>query len=428
MDLERAIVTKIVFSGQIEKVLSRNVELHHFADDECRDMYDYIVRHTRKYKSAPSLEAAKYDKPNFEWFQVQDTLDYLLDRFAVVVKHRLADDMLVELAKACDDPGRVENIEQEFVEVSRKLVTAVPSQEIERFSEVEKRIKVYEKLKAEGKPIGIPYGLPTLDRLTGGLLKHELVTVLGFTNVGKSTLLRALGFNFWMGGFTPLYLSLEMEADVILNILDSMAARLDYTKMKQLQLSEDHMGNWRAFAERMKNAKCDIPVLDSATRITPDYVFAETLRHKPDVVILDYVGLMRSASMSRGINRYQQISEIVEDLKINARMLKIPIIMAAQTGRAGARDGAELENVADAISIIHHSDTVIGLFQDADMEREGEMEVRLNKNRLGPRGKFRMLWDFDRMIFREKTMTDLFQRNGGSLNMDRVDQGVDTHV
>lgn len=378
-------------------------------------MFIYLERHARKYRETPSLEAAKNDNPDFEWFQVQDSLDYLIDKFAERLKRRFANDSLIDLAEALEDQKRANQIEIEFLEVARKLVTTVPSEAISRFSDADLRIKEYDRRKKENKPIGVPYGYPTLDRMTGGIMPHELVTVLGFTNIGKSTLLRSFAFNLWSEGYTPLYITLEMEEEVILNIFDAMAASLDYNKLKQLRLPEDQMQNWKEFAKKIKDSVGDIPVIDPKFMPTPDWVAATMMRYKPDVAIIDYVGLMKSSSTSRGLNRYQQLSEITEDLKMTARLLKIPIIMASQTTRAGAKDGADIDNVADAITISHHSDTMIGLYQDdkGEMAARKEMEIRLVKNRLGPRGiNFKAVWDFDTMTFAEKPK---FERANGKV-------------
>lgn len=410
MDLERVLVSKLVFTGQVEAALARNISEEHFADDECRDVYRYLVRHARKYRSSPSLDAVKHDNPDFEWIQTQETIEWVIDRFAVMVKRRFANEYLEELALAADDSQRSENIDLEFLEVAQNLIRSIPTGAVGRLSEAEKRIKDYERKKAEGKPLGVPYAFPTLDRALGGVLPHELVTVLGFTNIGKSTFLRVLAFHFWLKGYTPLYFSLEMGSDEILREFDAMAVNLSRAKLKQMDLDDLDMKNWKSFAKAVHKRDCDIPVIDSIYRMTPEQVYAEMLRHKPDVAIVDYVGLMRSSSIQRGTNRYAQLSEITQDLKINARMLRIPIIMAAQTNRSGFKDGAELENIADSISIGQDSDTVIGLFQDEDMEKAQEMEIRINKSRNGPRPRFRAIWRHETMEYREKTMSDLFKK------------------
>lgn len=411
MDLERVLVSKIVSTGQIEAALARNITADHFYDDECRAMYEYLVNFARVYKSTPSLDAVRHEKPDFEFIPVQETIEWVIDQFAVQVKRKEANESIDELARAADDPERAQNIDLEFLNIAQNLITALPSGHVDRFSEVDKHIREYEERKAQGKPMGIPYGLPTLDKATKGLHPWQLATVLAFTNVGKSTLLRALTFNFWVGGYTPLVFSLEMGSEEILHSLYAMAAQIDLDKMKQLDLDEEQMKKWKLFAHDMKKRKCDIPIIDSLYRVTPDQVYAETLRHKPDCVIIDYVGLMRSNHINRGngVKKHQILTDITQDLKINARMLKIPIIMAAQTNRSG-KDGAELDNVADAISISQDSDVVIGMFQDDDMERNKEMEIRVAKNRRGPRPKFRMIWNHEDQEYREKTPKDFFRR------------------
>src|SRR5436190_218741 len=196
MDIERAVVSKIVSSGQLEAALARGIRSDLFYDEECRDLFDYLSDYTRRYKSAPSLAAVKTDRPKFEFEHVSDSIDFLIDRFARVAKRRLANEMVVELAKACDDPKRAENIDQEFLEVSRKLAQLVPSQEVASFTTgMEKRIDEYELRAKNGSTKGISFGFPKLDEWTkGGIKRHQFVTVAGFTGTGKSTLLRVCAF------------------------------------------------------------------------------------------------------------------------------------------------------------------------------------------------------------------------------------------
>jgi replicative DNA helicase len=412
MDFERLLLSKLIFTGQVEEAQARMITEVHFADDECQTMWNYLVKHTRRYKSTPSLEIVKMDFPDFDFIQIGESLEWVIDRFAVHVKRRFADEALISLGQAADDPSKHDDIDLEFLRVAQEMVQHMPTGKVSRFSEAEKRIEDYEDLKKKGKRLGIPYGLPTLDNALGGIFPHELVTILGWTNKGKSTLCRVIAYNMWLQGYSPQYFSLEMGDDEILREFDALGAKLDRQKMKQLDLSPEQMANWREFAASMSEKACDISIIDPYHKITPDYVYAEMLRHKPSVAIIDYVGLMRPNGVSRGVNRYAQLVEITQDLKWIARSLRIPIIMAAQTSRAAAKDGADLENIADGISIGQDSDTVIGLHQDEDMEKINEMEVRVNKSRSGPRPKFRMIWNHAETEYREKTFRDMFQREG----------------
>jgi replicative DNA helicase len=415
MDIERALVSKIITTGKLEDAVSRGIREDLFADEECAKIFAYVTNHNRRYRTPPTLAAVKEDNPNFHWDHVQDPLDWLIDKFIILSKRRLANEMVVELAEACDDPERAANIDLEFLEVSRKLATLVPSVQVSRFKDgMEKRIEDYELRAKEGKLPGIPFGFPTLDEWTGGIQPHELVTIAGFSGMGKSTVLSALAFNAFMQGHTPLYISLEMEASALMRKWDAMAASLDYQKMKQLSLPPDQLDNWRKTKDEIQERVAEIPVIDSIRFCSPDHIFAETVRHKPDLVMIDYLSLMRSSRPSARHNAqmWQTVTEITQDLKQNARTLQTPIIAAAQTNRQGGKDGAELDNIGYAISIIQDADIVIGLFSDEEMREKKELELRLRKNRDGRLGEFKILSDHENMVFRQLTRQEQFGKAG----------------
>lgn len=411
MDIERAVVSKIITTGAIEEALSKGLRPEHFADEECREMFIYILDHVRSYKNAPSANAVKMARPKFELFHTTDPLQYLIDQFIITVKRRVAQEMAVELARRADNPDLGENIDLEFLEVARHMTTLVPSTQVSRFSQMEQRIKEYEKMKREGKKVGVPFGFPRLDRATGGIQPHEFVTVTAFSGLGKSTFLMVLAFNAWLQGHTPLIISLEMEAKAMLRKFDAMAAGMDYYKLKHLELEDDQFGNWQETAKKMREKTQDIPIIDSIRGCTPDHVFAETVRHKPDVVILDYISLMRSGRPnSNRTSMWQGLTEITQDLKQNCRTLGVPIVAAAQSNRGSAKDGSELDNVGYSLSVVQDADINIGLFQDEDMKREKEMELRLNKNRDGRLDRVPCKWDHDTLTYREKVPRDMYQR------------------
>ena len=373
-------------------------------------MFEWLVDHVRRYKDAPSIEAVQMRFPEWEQQHSSDSIQFLVDRFIVTIKRREAQDLIVDLAKAADDPVRSEEIDMLFLEASRRLATIVPSSRVERFSNMQERVERYREERGQKKQIGIPFGFPTLDQKTGGLQPHEFAAVAGFSGTGKSTLLLRFLLSIYENGYTPLLISLEMEARMILRRLDSMAANLDYNSMKHLQLEDKAIKDWEQEAERVREGVRDITIIDDIRGCTPDHVFAEAIRHKPDVILIDYVSLMRSSRPNRYSKSWESLTEITQDLKQNARTLKVPIIAAAQTNRAGASEGAELSNVGYAISVTQDPDIVIGLFSTDEMKADKLIEIRLNKNRDGALDRFRAIWDYDKMIFRQQLLTDVLGR------------------
>jgi replicative DNA helicase len=425
VDYEAALLSKVITTGRLEDVVAKGIRPEHFADDSCRELFLYLTDYARRYKDLPSIRMVSDhidstdELRGFEIDHIEDNLEALTDKFIVIIKRRMANDAVIELANVLDrgDDERTKDIDLEFLEIARNLATVVPSTKVARFSDMDKRIIEYRRRKAEGKPTGIPFGFPTLDRMTGGLQPHEFVTIAGFSGLGKSTLLGVLAFKAYVQGYTPLYISLEMEASAILRRFDSMAASLDYWQLKLMQLPDEMMADWESTAANARARTHDIPIIDDIRNCTPNHVFAETVRHKPDLVIVDYISLMRSARASgRGSQMWQQVTEITQDLKQNARTLKIPIIAAAQTNRAGSKDGAELENIGHSISVIQDPDIVLGMHATPEMRDENEVELRIRKNRDGPLSEFQCIWNYGDMDFREKTFRDwtIGRKSGGS--------------
>ena len=411
MDIENALVSKLITTGKLESAISRGVVAEHFADEEAREIFTYLLSYSRRYGTSPSTNAVKTEYEDYEVIQISDSLDFLLDQFTVSCKRRCGNELLEELMHLAADKDESKQIDMHLVEASRKIITLFPSTEVDDFLDMDQRVKQYEIDKLEGKPTGLPWGFPKLDRWTGGLQSHEFATVAGFSGLGKSTFLKKVGISVWEHDAVPLYVTLEEESKAILRKFDAMIANLDYRSIKNLNLPEEQLEHWSKIAAKIKKKGISLPVSANMRNCTPDMIYAETLRHKPDLVIIDYISLMRSNRANKGASLWQTVTEITQDLKQNARVLGIPILAAAQTNRSGGKDGAELDNIGNSISIVQDSDIVIGLFADETMRENKTMEIRLRKNRDGALGQFEAVWDHERMIFREKGPYEDRERN-----------------
>jgi replicative DNA helicase len=409
MDIERLIVTKLAASGEVDRLISAGVLSTHFASSDCREVYDYMVDHLRKYRGIASHDAVQKKFPKFMWEFTTDTLDYLIDEFISAIKRRETITMLRDLATAVDDPVRVKRLDEEALEMARKLAMFVPSSKAERFSDMTRRIDDYRRKALTGDAWGIKMNIPTFDRLTFGLQPHEFIAVIGYQGTGKSSLLEYLAFQAYLQDKTTLFISLEMEAEALYRRFDTMALHFNYDHLKGLELTDEEIEHWEKVAETAASHKHerDIIVLDDLGRASVEKVYAEIARYKPDVCMVDYLSLM-SAPTTAG-QGWERIGEITKGLKVNARSLKTPIVAAAQTNRDSAKTGPELDNIAFASSIGMDTDIILGLHQDDEMREADRMEVRMLKNRDGNTGKVRMEWNMKNRQFREVSDLDEFR-------------------
>jgi replicative DNA helicase len=420
MNVESSLLSKIIQTGAIEEAISRGIEAEHFADEDTRVVYEFLLEHVRKYKVPPSLEAIQGEiaaiekkqkrKLSFQMEVSSDALGYLIDQFISTIKYRATTDAVRELAARTNDPANWMNLDVDALEMARNLAMIVPSSQVARLSDVKKRIEEYERRKAEGNLWGIKTGIKTLDLLTMGIQQHELATIAGWMGLGKSTLAQVVLFNAYLQDETPMMISGEMEAEALFRKWDTMATNMKYSALKAMDLGKGDMKKWEQWGEKAEAAapERDIIVIDDIGKMTVDKVFSETIRYSPDLVCVDYIGLMEAPNnIGQG---WEKITYCTKGLKQNARNLKIPHLVVAQTNREDGGSGAELGKLAGSLSIGRDSDQVYGLFQDEVMKEEERMEVRLLKNRDGAQGQALMKWKPETMEFTELSEKDLFVR------------------
>lgn len=384
----------------------------HFTDRKLGELYDRAQQHSRRYGSPPSFDVVcGWDDSFRHADDVVDSLDWTIAQFKRDAKRRYGIEVVRRFAKKIDDadPNELDVLDEILLDEARQLSQLVPSQRVRRFSEMGDRIEEWKRRKAEGKLPGMAMGIPSFDKHTLGIQKHEYVSIVGWQGTGKSTLLQLTQFNAYMAGHTPLLISLEMDAETIHRRFDVMATHVQSHAMKSLSLDPTAIGIWEKAAERAANASNDIVVVDDVGRCTVDRVYAEAVRWKPDMIGVDYVSLL-DAPKSAGNAMWERVTYLTRELKMIARSLKVPVIGVAQTNIGSAQDGAKLDNIAYSRSIGQDSDLVFGLHADEEMKEKHKMTVRMLKNRDGSICEEDMLWNLDDMTFREWKESDLFQR------------------
>jgi replicative DNA helicase len=398
MDAERSLLGKIIASQQLDELIALEVQPTHFVDDECRAVYETMLKHMSKYGQPPTAHAMRDYHPEFPVVVTQENTDYLLDRFLMQVKRRTAIDLYRDFGDACDDPERQGDLEVIAMEMASKLMDLVPKPRVGRYSEAEGRIEDYFKRLEAGEPPGMFMGFPELDKHTVGIQPHEFIVFAGWQNSGKSAIMQRVAWQFYEEeAKTPLYISLEMSKEECFGRWDSMATQMEHRALRALEVhkDDDSMAKWRAAAKRAHDfrAERDIIVIDDIGSCTPDRVLVETRRYEPDVVFVDYLELM-DAPRRGDQSEWQMINEIGRTLKRNARVKingkNIPVIVACQTNADDGGKGATLDNISYK-STGKHADMVFGIKRTEDMEREYMMELTALKNRNGKRGMVQQL-------------------------------------
>ncbi|MDP6112880.1 MAG: DnaB-like helicase C-terminal domain-containing protein, partial [Planctomycetota bacterium] len=179
--------------------------------------------------------------------------------------------------------------------------------------------------------------------------------------------------------------------------------------------SEDHL-------RRLHNAVgqlADSPIFiqDTASLTIADLrAQARRLKaqHNLGVIFIDYLQLMDASRSWRSDGRVQEISTISRGLKSIARELEVPVVALSQLSRAvEAREGnrPRMSDLRESGSIEQDADVVMLLYREGyykqDEEDNRTAEVIIAKQRNGPTGSVRLIFNREYMRFDNPTAEDI---------------------
>lgn len=392
MDVERALLSKAIASGDLPDVVARGIEPDHFADEEYADIYEWSTEFLANHKQPPTMEVTRGEFPGFKPHVTQDPLSYLTERFVLLVKERTAVELVRGYHEALEDPDEIAEIELRALEMATELANTVPTPKAQRVSEGTQRKQEYERRKKKSVVHGIRLGIPTFDDITLGIQPHELVVWGGPPGGGKTTGIQNTSLHAYLQGVTVLFVSLEVEAEQILRKFDTMLSHVRYKALKGLELRPEEEKRWHKILRQCEKDRVekDIIIRDDIPNCTVAKIAAEQIRYKPGMVCVDYLEEMR---IPRNIQGWEGVAENGRGLKQLARVTKCPFVTATQLNREGETAYQSAQKIADMLIILNPPE---------DDEDQDKMLLTMRKYRDGPsRKQAHMKWDLETMEIEE---------------------------
>ena len=229
--------------------------------------------------------------------------------------------------------------------------------------------RIDELANSEGGLTGLGSGYTDLDKMTSGWQKSDLVIVAGRPSMGKTAFAMNLVEHAVLTNDKPvLVFSLEMPAQSLIFRMLSSIGRINQTKLRTGQLTED---DWPGFNNAVAKLKDRPLFIDDSAGLSPMEMRARARRlvreHGPlGMVVVDYLQLMQVKGTSE--NRVGEISEISRSLKLLAREFECPVIALSQLNRAleqrpnkrpvmsDLRESGAIEQDADVIAFIYRDE------------------------------------------------------------------------
>jgi replicative DNA helicase len=271
--------------------------------------------------------------------------------------------------------------------------------------------RISEHYASGRKLLGITSGFTSLDKLTSGFQKQDLIIVAARPSMGKT----ALALNFALNAAlqenaTVMIFSLEMGEQALAQRILSTLSKVPLSAIRDGSFSASPLDTEKLNESVKRLRKLNIEI-DGTSGISVNEMKNKCRRLKQkrglDLVIVDYLQLMSLTGSDRADNRTLEIAAITRMLKLMAKELECPVMVLSQTSRdyekrsgkpmlSDLRDSGAIEQDADLIMFIHnksekelkHDDNDDGFEYDPERHRM----LLILKHRNGETGDVILSW------------------------------------
>lgn len=405
------VLLKLVRQGDSYELAKRKLQAEYFIEPEL-PVWEFIQNHITKYSELPHESTLvekgvpEVDTPEPFGFYV----DQLIDRYTQKKLGVMTQDVVEKLnhAQLTEAKGVLTSTLSHLtlMEVRQKLISLTEDAEFEY-------TQVYaQKNSGTFKSIGM--GWPYLDKMTGGLVSGDIVSIVGRPGQGKSFLGMYSALHMWRDQKkSVLFVSMEMPAEEVLSRMIALYTKVDPGNVKKAQLSTKEFSIINSGLAKFSTEEADFWVLDANLSGTVIDIFSIGVNLKPDVVFVDGAYLLRSENPR--LNRYERVAENAELLKKMAHNASIPCIPSWQFNREASKKNKKsevmgLEDIAYSDVIGQISSVVLGLFEEDALQLQElkSRRVMILKGRSGEAGEFMINWKFQTGVldFSEVTQTE----------------------
>lgn len=237
----------------------------------------------------------------------------------------------------------------------------------------------------------IPFGFKPIDDLTGGMTKGEITVVAGRPGHFKSTMTINVVNSLLNRGYNVLVFNREMSnVEMMKKLIILESNSLSYHNMRMGDFTGKEMEELNSIKSIVTEKYKNLIMYDDVFDI--DRAMREIRKHRPDVVVDDYIGLIDVIGIED--NRIR-IDNIMKQYKRACKTYDMAALLVSQLNRACEDRNNKrpiLRDLRDSGSIEQDAEMILFMYYDwrynyhESMVGEHGIEVVLGKNRYGKTG------------------------------------------
>jgi len=273
---------------------------------------------------------------------------------------------------------------------------------LEYFEELEEFLDARKKRGFIGE---FPVGIKSIDSITGGLDRGQIMVIGGAAGSGKTTMAMEMAFKLSLFGKKVLVLSLEMKGSELLGRLLCNAEQIDNVLLREgRSYDPEYKDKVERFKKKLITAPLDI-IEDAGYRfgeiktiLNKDFAGDNT----PDIVFIDFLQLIEwKGSQNEALVSYlREFQEIAK--KRNIAIVVVSQLRRPMSGQAYDRPPSKYDLLGSGM-IEHIAHQIFILYRGLAEGGVKQQYIAIEKNRLGRAGD-KVVVDFQGQYYSFKDM------------------------
>jgi len=408
MSTEAKLIGAAIKIRDLSSLFERGVSDSWFSSDDDKRVWTYLRTHFAKYGECPSEEVVTANFPTYRITELTDSIDFLLDDL-VDRRRKLS---ISNTLRAAVDAIQNDKDHESALLVMQNGIVRLEEDGLNQTSDVnliettESRWDDYIFRKNNPGLLGVATGFPTIDVVTNGLQKGQLIVVVATPKTGKSTLALQIANNIHKQGLSPMFQSFEMTNREQQDRYDSMRATVSHNRLITGQLTVEEEKRYKQALEKMAEDEANFWLVDSAHGITTSAIHSKVQTLNPDVIFIDGVYLMLDENTGES-NTPQALTGITRSLKRLAQKTNKPVIITTQALNWKSKKGkVTTDSIGYSSSFLQDADVVFGLERE-DENVDDTRTLKVMASRQSANVEASLMWDWSTGRFREMSSDDV---------------------
>jgi len=381
-----------------------------------KDLFNLFLQHYEKYKT---IDIAKMAEEREDELEKLGGASYLVNIYSYVTCYRadLVEIYIKELKelhqrreaikKYSEAIDNLYNEDEEVTDVLTKTSSSIDSitEDLSNSGSSQYNMRQINELvlnKIErlhkGQEVGLPTGIGSIDRMTGGLQLGDLSIIGARPSVGKTALAMSFIDNISLKSNIPsMFFSSEMSAEAVGMRHHSSNSGVNLGLFNQQGASKEQLQSIRRSCIASQKAPIFI---DDQFAITASEIRNKTrIAHRKygiKAIFVDYIQRLKPESREESFNAKLRISNALKVLKNLARELNIHVCVLAQLNRDAEEsnyDQLHSAMIADCGEVEQDADLIMLIGKNHEYEKEFRAdqmrvrEIKITKQRNGATGR-----------------------------------------